>query len=217
MAPEAKTADLLYVSDYSTGDVWVYSYPSGKSEGELTGFSYPEGECVDKKGDVFIINSGTLQIFEYAHGGTSPIKTLSGPGDFPFGCSTDPTTGNLAVTNFSNNKGTSPGDLAIYKHAKGKPKQYTIPNIYHQFACGYDNKGNLFITGLSTAKSGTFAFAELPSGSSTFTSVTLNQSIAIAFSVQWDGKYVAVEDAYAGRFISLQSVDPQERRKARRP
>lgn len=69
MAPDAKTNDLLYVSDVGTNDVYVYSYPKLKLEGTLTGFATPDGECVDMAGNVFITNFGTQQIFEYAHGG----------------------------------------------------------------------------------------------------------------------------------------------------
>ena len=72
----------------------------------------------------------------------------------------DPTTGNLAVTNeYSRN--SSPGSVAIYKNARGKPQLYRDSNFYYMFFCGYDNAGNLFVNG-QPAPSGGFAFAELP-------------------------------------------------------
>src|SRR5579863_6185791 len=87
MAPDAGNQDLLYISDLSTYDVYVYSYPKGKLEGRLTGFGGPEGECVDKTGHVFIANFSASNILEYAHGGASPVATLSDPGYYPVGCS----------------------------------------------------------------------------------------------------------------------------------
>jgi hypothetical protein len=72
--PEAKTEDLLYISNAYT--VTVYSYPKGKLVGTLRHFLRPLGECSDQTGDVFIAN-GAGQIFEYAHGGKKPFATLT--------------------------------------------------------------------------------------------------------------------------------------------
>lgn len=193
MNPRATSQDLLYISDTETGDVYVYSYPSDKLAGTLMGFTDPGGECVDKKGNVFITNTGGSDILEYAHGGTSPIATLSDPGYFPFGCSIDPTSGNLAVANNFASSGSGQGNVVVFTHGKGRPKgNYTDPNINQMLLCGYDDKGNLFVDGLT--KGSGFAFAELRSGSTTFTNVTLNQSIESPGGVQWDGRHVAVGD-----------------------
>jgi hypothetical protein len=193
MAPDAKRKKtrLLYVSDDGTNDVYVYSYPQGTLEGTLTGFSFPEGECADKKGDVFIANSDAQTILEYAHGGTTPIQTLSDAGYFPVGCSVDPTTGNLAVANTYNTTFTG-GGIAIYQKATGEPTIYTDTELNFPHLCGYDARGNLYADGFNSAFS--FAFAEIPKGSSGFTAITLNQSIGFPGQVQWDGKYVAVGD-----------------------
>ena len=75
MSPAA-AGPLLYVSDIGAEDVDVFSYPGGKQVGKLTGFSEPAGLCTDRKGDVFVVDSGSDRILEYAHGGTSPIATL---------------------------------------------------------------------------------------------------------------------------------------------
>jgi hypothetical protein len=191
MAPDAKGKDLLYVSDDSSNDVYVYSYPKLKPEGTLTGFDDPFGECVDKSGDVFIANDEASDIVEYAHGGTSPIATLEDPGYYPRGCSIDPTTGNLAVVNIVSTS-LGQGNIVIYKDAKGKPSAYySDSNVYNVYSCGYDNAGNLFVDG-ENEESSSFEFAELPSGAKKFKNISLNQAIAVAGGVQWDGKYVAV-------------------------
>jgi hypothetical protein len=197
MLPNAKKKDLLYISDsfpYGSNDVVVYSYPKGKLVGKLTGFNEPSGECVDKTGNVFITNFGASEILEYAHGGTSSIKTLDDSGYYPLGCSIDPTTGNLAVTNRLSTSFTA-GDVAIYPKASGTPTSYTAPNFYYYEYCGYDNLGNLYIDG--TTKASGLEYAELASGSSTFSNLALNQEIGFPGAVVWHGSHLAIGDQSA--------------------
>jgi hypothetical protein len=183
---------LLYVSDTITSDVYVFSYPKGKLVQTLTGFTDPAGECVDASGNVFVTNTGGNNILEYAHGGATPIATLKDPGYFPVGCSIDPTTGNLGVTNVSTYS-SAPGDVVVYKHAKGRATgHYSDANITQMTLCGYDSSGNLFLDGINP--SGDFRFAELPAGAKNLKDIALNQPIAFGGGVQWDGKYVAVGD-----------------------
>ncbi len=191
MAPDAKNQALLYISDLNTYDVYAYSYPKGKLKGRLTGFGGPEGECVDKKGHVFIANFAASNVLEYAHGGTSPVATLSDPGYYPVGCAVDPTTGNLAVSNYVSTGG-DPGNVVIYKEAKGVPAAYADPLVNDITFCGYDNAGNLFVDGL--ASGGAFAFDELSSAGTSLKKISLNKSIGVPGGVQWDGTYVAVGD-----------------------
>lgn len=196
MAFDAKKADLLYIADTGTNDVYVYSYPKNKLEGTLTGFNSPGGLCVNKAGDVFITNVLGWDVLEYAHGGTKPIATLAqAPYSFPYACSIDPATGNLAVTDIASGAGSpsgeGPGSLLIYKNAHGTPRSYST--MYHPYYCGYDAKGNLFIDGEGAGFS-TFMFGELPKGKK-FTNIALNQSFVLAGGVQWDGSNIAVGDS----------------------
>jgi hypothetical protein len=195
MAPDAKKHALLYISDQGTNDVYIYSYPGGALKGTLTGFDQPYGMCTDKAGDVFIANTQKQDVLEYRHGGENPIATLSDSGYYPVGCSVDPTTGNLAVTNFQALE-SKPGNVAIYAGAQGTPTSYSDSNMPLYEFCGYDDKGNLFIDGYNAT--GGFAFAELPTGSSNFTNISLNTTVYQPGAVQWDGKYVAVGDQYYG-------------------
>jgi len=190
MAPDAASQDLLYVTDVRT--VTVYSYPQGRLFGELKHFYIATGMCVDKKGDVFVVDEGYNKIFEYAHGGTKRLATLVSPTEGAVGCSIDSTTGNLALT--SQSFGTQ-ATVAIYKNARGTPTTYTDSALDQFYFCGYDDKGNLFADGQSApGGTGDTAFAELPKGSGSFTNITLNQYIGWPGGVQWDGKYVAVGD-----------------------
>ncbi len=197
MEHDAKSQALLYVSDLATDDVDVFSYPRGKLVGTLTGFDYPAGECVDRLGDVFIAQkqtfypSQTPSIFEFAHGGTSPIAVLSDPAEQPVGCSVDPATGNLAVANLDSTS-YGQGSVSIFVKAKGSPQTFFDPELRYVKFCGYDDKGNLFVDGFDSKNA--FQFAELPRGSNTYRNIRLDKKIGYAGAVQWDGKYVAVGD-----------------------
>lgn len=191
IAPHAKAGDLLYVSDLNRNAVYIYTYPDAKLVGKLTGFSAPHGECSDAAGNVFIANERSQEIFEYAHGGTRRIATLEDPGYFPINCAVDPTTGNLAVTNMP--LASSPGDVAIYPQAKGKPHLYTAPNIFFYYFAAYDRKGNLFVNG-TQQQHAIFEFAELPAGSKAWKSITLEHHFNFPSAIQWIGSELVVGD-----------------------
>lgn len=202
MLPAAKSGDLLYAVD-GAGDIAVFSYPRGKLVGRLTQttLTAPGGDCVDDKGDVFVTNAWGASwaagyIVEFAHGGTSPIATLSDPGYYPVACAVDPTTGSLAVANLTGLSPTfGPGNIAIYSHAQGTPTLYSDPTIVEYQYCGYDSSGNLFVDGIH-ARTGEFRFklAELPQGSSSFRDISLGRRFrAVTLGpVQWDGRHLAV-------------------------
>jgi hypothetical protein len=203
MAPDAKKENLVYVSDgggltTSGNGVYVYSYPEGKLKGTLTGVDGPQGMCVDATGDVWVTNTDTTELTEFAHGGTAPIATLSDPGEFPDGCAVDPTTGNIAATSLC----TSPncgqgGDLAIYKKGTGTPTTYSDPSIRDFYFCSYDASGDLFLDGAGQTGS---ILAELPSGGNSLVNIKLDFiTIDYPGGVQWDGKDLAIGDqVYAG-------------------
>jgi hypothetical protein len=149
MAPGAD-GDLLYLSDVSTNDVDVFSYPRGRLVGKLTGFGEPRSECVDREGDVWIADIVGYDVIEYPHGSTKPVVALSTPGA-PRGCSVDPKSGDLAVTG-----GVGGVILAVYhrtKHDKWlDPKEYRDSSIRNVAFCGYDARGDLFIDGSDKVK-----------------------------------------------------------------
>jgi len=163
MLPEARAEDLIYVSNWvrygrHRGYVTVYSYATRKLVGKLTGFSFPSGLCVDKRGDVFVSDSGDYRLLEYGHGGTKPIQILRDPGQ-PNSCSVDAQTGDLAVAN-----GAPPGtsSVAIYKYAMGTPKIYAGGRSLQTFYfCAYDNEGNLFVDGTGSGSTPPPVLAEL--------------------------------------------------------
>ncbi len=188
MLPEAKSEDLLYMT---TGEnMYVWSYPAGKLTGILS--LSANDICTDQAGDVYVPSG--YQVLEYAHGGSEPIRTLNN-GDLGLGCSVDPTTGNLAVTN----EGSGAGEVAIFPGAQGPVQWYRDPEIYTYGLCGYDDRGDLFFDGTGS----TNVFAELPEGSSSFVNFTLGSKFDAFGSVQWDGKYITLSNPSTGNVYRL--------------
>src|SRR5579863_89848 len=184
MSPEAKTSKLLlYVGDWSTNDVFVYDYPSGKAVGTLTGNDEPYGMCVDAKGDVYVANFASGIVNEYAHGGTL-IQTYS-PGGELIGCSLD-AKGDLAATSFY------PGNVTVYPKGKmSGATTYSDSSCEYMWAMGSDYKGDLVGFGEYT----TIDVCALLAGSKSM--ITLSTSgITTEFpsGVTWDGKYFVLSD-----------------------
>lgn len=191
MTPGSSNANLLYVADASSNEVEVYSYPAGKQVGTLTGFEGLAFLCADPSGDVFVPNYGKSEILEYAHGGTTPIATLSDPDSTPYSCSFDSTTGNLAVTNYTTTYGY--GDIAIYENVSGGRQVYLDYDVSYLEFCAYDTKGNLLIEGFDKTNSGDFyGLDELLKGAKLLTHITLDDIPAFPTGLQWDGKYLAM-------------------------
>jgi hypothetical protein len=202
MLPDAGKQWLLYVSDGTTGTVDVYNYraQAGKLYGQITGFSAPYGQCIDRSGNVYIVDLGSAKIYEFAHGATTPIATATDDYGFPIGCSVDPTTGNIAVSDFYG-PNYEPGGIDIFSGGlSGSQTNYADPNLSQAWPGGYDPKGNLYVEGTNTAFATTFV--ELPAGSGSF---KLLSGLSIGFSagVQWDGSYIAATDqGYLGGHTS---------------
>jgi hypothetical protein len=199
MLPEAKTEDLLYVSDQGTSEnnVDVFSFPAGQLVGTLTGFDVPSGLCTDTKGNVFVTDTRADEIVEYAHGGTSPISTLQDSGSEPSGCAIDPNTGNLAVTNiFGSGTQYDHGSVVVYQNASGLPSTYKDPQIYWYEYCTYDDKSDLFVSGYVPYSD--FLIGELPKGKSKFKNITVRNHGSGSGNVQWVGKYLLITDAQSG-------------------
>ncbi|MGA8795664.1 MAG: hypothetical protein WB526_01185 [Candidatus Cybelea sp.] len=190
MLPEAKSKDLLYVS--TSDSVYVFSYPKGTLVGTLTGFDYPRGLCSDRLGNVWVANasteSGEGYLVEYAHGGMTPIATLSDTGESPVACSIDPSTGNLAAANCPDRDCAS--TVAIYARAQGTPTQIPTGPVWGPFEITYDNSGNIFVA----AEIDFFdhKIGWLPNGQSQFQIFTMEPKTLSSGNVAWDGTYVAV-------------------------
>jgi hypothetical protein len=197
--PNAKSTDLLYLA--STAGGHILSYPDGKLVGSFESTQGLEWSnlCSDVTGNVFLtkFNRGSANVLEYEHGGTSPMARLHDPG-YPWSCSVDPTSGNLAVATYSGNGG---GDIAIFPAAQGSPTIYRDPNISTYVYCAYDDRGNLFVDGSKGSKG---VLAELPKGRASFTDLTVNHRYYGGSVVSWDGSHVTLADPIQRVIFRLQ-------------
>lgn len=197
MLQDAKSQDLLYVSDASA-TVSVYTFPTlRKVESFSLSNTSAGGECSDNAGNVFISSANADRvgtIYEYAHGGSSPVAALSDPG-LPYGCAVDPMSGNLAVSNVydaSNPSRPGLGDVAIYDHAQGSPTMYQSSAIDYLLYCTFDSSGNLIADGADG--DGVHALFEIASGSKSVTEISLDPAVRSLGSLQWDGRYLSIAD-----------------------
>lgn len=192
--PNYEVNPILYVGDLGKSQVDVLSYPQGKPRFTLTGFSTVNGLCTDFYGNVWVSDGHDGKLVLYPYNSSKAKRTLSDPGYYTLGCAVNLQNGDLAVA--IQPMSSNPGGVAIFRHAKGKPINLTGSEFFFPSWCTYDYKGNLFFDGSNV--NGMFFFAELPRGSRTMRLISLPQQIEVAGGVQWDGRYVAVDDQGAG-------------------
>lgn len=185
VSPATSGDDLIYMAQ---GDeVGIYSF-AGKEVGELKGLDGVQGLCSDSQGNVWVTYGGAL--LEYARGGTEPIAevyTLYAT----FGCAVDPTTGDLAVTEDTDE---GQGNVVVFQNIYGTPQTYTDPDLSSYAYATYDDQGNLVVNGRKGKKP---VLAELPSGSGTLGTISVDEKLQQLGGLQWDGQYVALGDSLA--------------------
>ena len=187
MATEAKNTDLVYVGGYyGSSAVSAFTYPGLKYVYSISGVT--GALCAAKTGNWWAVAPGADNVLEYAHGGTTPLKTLSIGGE-PAGCAVDPTSGDLAVTTL----GT--GDVVVFTGGSGFGSTIA-DDLSSSYFDGYDNKGDLFVDGITP--SDTYGVVELPKGSSTFESIKLSHTLEFPGGIQWYDGYLALGDQEAG-------------------
>lgn len=193
-----KDLTLLYITEQVNGDVYMVALPSGKLVGKLTGFDYATGDCVDALGDVFVSSFYAGQVRAYAHGAKVAFRVLSDGPSYPYGCSVDLTTGNLAVSNWPT--GSSEGGVTVYYNAKGKAHHYYYgysggPDFWY---CAYDSDGDLYA---ETTDGNQPIFLELAKGGNKLRPVSLHPTIigdGVPPPLSWDGKFLVIAKPGAG-------------------
>jgi hypothetical protein len=182
----AYAGNLLYVSTEDA--VVILTLPDGNVVGTLPADT-SGGLCSDTNGNVFTVNDGSQQVVEYPHGSTTAIKTLSDYGNDPNGCAVDPATGNLAVVGGGYRL---EDNVAIYPNADGPPTVYKANGGGYFLYCTYDSQGNLF-TGVGDVENE--SIWELPKGGNSLTPFSLDKALGPDGGLQWDGKYLDVQNA----------------------
>jgi hypothetical protein len=201
-SPQTKTTDLLYVAASlpSGNTVVMATYPQNQIVGKITKFQgEPYALCIGKAGDVFVTQIGGEAvggyIYGYHHGSLDPFVRLNDPGT-PYGCSVDPTNGNLAVANYlAPGLHHNAGDVVIYTKAHGAPKSYHAKGIGSILSCSYDSHGDLVADGGVTSASGAGVFL-LRHGGRRLDFVPLDKPVDKLGPIQWDGKDFAL--GYSG-------------------
>jgi len=132
-----------------TGAVYLFDYNTGAALGSLApppeGWFEVQGACNDKNGNFYFANTAMSTVDEYSHSGTY-MATISDPGQYPVGCASDRTTGNLAISNIIDTSG-GPGSISI---ASGGSivNTYFPSNMSRVYFVGYEGgTGTLWLSG----------------------------------------------------------------------
>lgn len=177
-----------YIAQFYGGNILEFDYPkSTSSTGTISGISDADGECSNNSKTFWVVSSGSDNVEEFKAGGTSPIVTLSESTGEPAGCSVDK-KGDVAVSILAG------GDVVVFNGGKGTGTVIS-DGFFETYFVGYDAKGNLFADGKSSASA--FDFAELPVGKTAFEGITTSNSVSFPGQVQWDGKYITIDDQNA--------------------
>jgi len=200
----ARRDDLLYATTIG-GHAFVFAYPGG---GIVAEFAVPDakdvwGLCADGYGDVFVTaerSEHSSLVYEYAHGGTAPVATLRDDGYVAGGCSSDPVSGDLAVTSYSLGS-SAKNNVALYSPGRSRPRRFFDAQLSAAF-CAFDGAGNLFVDG-----EGSVQLAELRKGDSTLETITLDRALVRPGGLEWDGRDLAIEDGgFARKFSAIDRV-----------
>ncbi len=181
VSPDAQRAPrLLFVSDVSTNDVYIFTLPDMNLKGTLTGFNQPQGECSDTHGNVYIANTRASTVLKYSRAGTL-LNTYADTYGYPVGCAVNPLNGNLAVTNIIGLRGH--GEVLIYASPSSRPIVLTNRKQYFYYFAGYDSSGDLWVDGRTALKD----FILSSCGASSCKTVRLHGgTIHFPGAVQWD-------------------------------
>jgi hypothetical protein len=159
----------------------------GTLVGTLSGISGAWAACADKEGTVFISTTVGYnpEILEYKHGEKNPTAVVEDGNSayFPYDCSVDPSTGNLAVANAQAYYGESSGNVAIYAGAQGTPTFVSDSRIPYPLSCAYDSKGNLYVEGSDSSRA--LKFAVIKHTEQCFKSFSLNTELCCSGPVIW--------------------------------
>lgn len=135
---------------------------------------------------------------EYAHGGTTPLRTLDVTAGEPAGCSVDPTTGNLAVSIL----GT--GEVVVFTQGSAGSGTIVSDGLTDTYFDGYDDKGDLFVDGFQGSTPG---LTELPKGGGPSVRITLGQPLEFPGGLQWHAAFCAVDPASGSLAVSTVEAD----------
>ncbi len=203
---------LLYAfGSYGSGNGKILDYPSGNMVSEFVPKpSAFAGTCSDSEGNVYLGGSDETSsdpaISEYGYGTTTPSEyavVTSQSYGVVRGCSTDPTTGDIAALIQSD--GPESAVAVFAPQLQGIPQIYADSSMDRLWSASYDGSGNLFLLGFAGPHDDELRFAELFKGGTSFEAISLSlgshlpkrQAWDIRWAVQWDGQYITIDGAYS--------------------
>ncbi len=180
---------MLYSYDPKTMNLGAVGQTSPQS------IRTPLGSCSDARGNVYVVGDAgtgnTGAIVEFPFGTLTVKRTLSDATGPPSGCSIDPITGDLAVTNQSSYYSSSYhlAQVLIYKSGSDTPKE--INACAYNGTAGYDPKGNLWLECENDKDA--ISVEELPKGGTSFQPGGFRRRVMqYVGAIEWDGKYLDV-------------------------
>ena len=177
---------LIFVSDAANGVVNIYPQ-AGKHQkmvGQITGLTQPQGITTDKAGDLFVANTNSSNVLEYAPPYTgAPKLTISDPHGFPADVAVS-STGVVAVTNICNAPKCriDTGNVVLY--AKGSTTSCASVsdsafNFVRVMFAEFDNQGVLYVDGMNGGYQTSFGLVR--GGCSATTLLNLNYVYTVSF------------------------------------
>ncbi len=140
-----KCKHRLYVSSYKLGYVAIYCTKGHNQApiGKITdGIRTPEGASVDAKGNLYVTNTSSNTVTEYARGSVKRSFTYSAGLTNPAGVAVDRNQ-NVYVTSLS------PASVEVFPQASNSPSR-KITDVPYPIDVAIDAAGNAYVTSYTT-------------------------------------------------------------------
>ena len=146
-AAACPSAVVAITADY-TAAIELYD-PSNLSAGpcgHIGGFQSARGLFYDSKGDLWVTDSTARQIYEFAPGAKTPMKTLNDPSGMPLDVTVDEAGKNVYVIDYQNENDAT-ALVEVYENGSSVPSRTLGDPAARNGAFGaVDNQGNLYVT-----------------------------------------------------------------------
>jgi hypothetical protein len=140
---------LLYISDYSTDVVNIYTQAgSGQTPiGQITGLNEPQGLWVDINQNLWVANTAAFTLQAYHRGATTPFRTLTDPNGYPAGVCGNNNRALVYGTDITTLEYGAGQTINVYARGATSPTSVlTDSNASSLYECAVDSKGNLFVS-----------------------------------------------------------------------
>lgn len=190
-APRPETD--LFISDGAT-TVFEFVNSDFGLVGTIADLHGADGLWVDKKGNLYVANTGNGRVTEYRHGRGTPVCTYSSGVIDPVSVTTDD-TGNVYVADY--NHGLVPGHIDRFAHCKNAiAKEYDIAGS--PLGVAVDAKNDVFVSYQSPSSG---HFLEFKGGR--IKPTPLRATVTFAAGLLVDKTGVLIADDQAGSIVTI--------------